>query len=508
MALLTKSNVVAFKKETTSSELIDPSAGADFVPMRAGGAVTAAVENVVSDELINSLGRAKSFITKEVPTASFPKYLKHSGVEGQSPEYGILIESAMGSVDIQATERDVVSATAGDSTTAATITVDTGEGVEYLPGKAVLIKDGVNGYRIRNVKSVSGDVLTLNYNVSGAASAGVNLGRAVQYSPVVGGQPSYSMHVYQASVDSAYHQAMEGCRTTAMNINVPANGFAEMNFEIAGTGYYLNPINITASDIYLDFSDTTPTTFAAQVTPQQYKSPQELAKALETSMNSLGSVDNYTVTFDNTTGQYTFTSDGTTFQLLWNTGANTANTIGDKIGFNVASDDTGATSYTADNALTYDPPFTPAYDDSDNLVIKGAELVIGDFDEWTCRTATQASFSISTPKVDVPSICKANGIEESISLEREATLSATLILNKHDVGYFDRFINNESTSVMFNCGTKSGGSWVAGKCFNIYLTNASITSNVIADNEGYQVINLEASAHVTTGEEEVYINFL
>lgn len=509
MAIITKSSVVGFKKETTSSELIDLAAGAEFVPMRAGASITSSVETLDSDELLNSLGKTKSFITKETPTASFPKYLKHSGVEGTEPEYGILIESALGNKDIQGTERDTVAgSTAGTSAAAATIEVDAGEGAEYLTGKAVLIKDSTNGYSIRNVKSVATDTLTLNYNLANAPASGVNLGQVVQYYPAKSGHPSYSMHLYQSSTSSAYHQAMAGCRTTSMGLTFPANGFAEMNFEIAGTDYYYNPLRTTASDSYIDFSDTTPTTFAIQADIGVWKTPHELARHLELKMNGVGSVDTFTVSFDDSTGQFTFASDGTTFQLLWNTGANTANTIGDLIGFSVAADDTGALTYTADSALSYDPAYTPSYDNSDNLVIRGAELVIGDFDQYTCKKATQASFTIGTPKTDVDDLCDANGVSESITLDREATFSATLILEQHEADLFDKFINNTTTQLMFNCGTKSGGNWVAGKCFNIYFANASVTAHVVADNNGYQVVNLEAKALVTSSSEEVFINFV
>lgn len=505
MAEITKSGIVAFKEETTTSELIDISAGAEFVPARSGFSFSGATETIDSDELINSIGKTKSFIAKEIPTASFPKYLKHSGVEGQAPEYGILVKSAMGSEDIQATERDVVSATAGDSTTAATITVDTGEGVEYSVGKAVLVKDGTNGWNIRNVSSIATDVLTLNYNLANAPTAGDNLGRVVQYSPTVKNHPSYSAHYFQAGTNSSFTQAIAGCRTTSMAVEFPASGFAEMNFEMEGTEYFFNQYRVGASDSYIDFNDGAAQ--VAQVSLGLYKSPHELAREIQAKMDAQ-STDNITCTYSDTDGKFTIASDGGTFSLLWNTGTNTANTIGDLIGFVIASDDTSANTYTSDNAQTFDPPVTPSYDTVDNIVVKGAELLIGDFDQFTCRKATTASFSISTPKTDIPSICSTTGVDSSVTLEREATFSATIILNEFEAGLFDKFINNTTTSLMFNAGPKSASNWIAGKCVNIYMPSASITSHIIADQDGYQVINLEAMAFVTTNSEEVFINFV
>lgn len=53
---------------------------------------------------------------------------------------------------------------------------------------------------------------------------------------------------------------------------------------------------------------------------------------------------------------FTISSDGGTFQLLWNSGANSGTNAAAALGFSAAADDTGATSYESDNALT------PVYD--------------------------------------------------------------------------------------------------------------------------------------------------
>ena len=85
--------------------------------------------------------------------------------------------------------------------------------------------------------------------------------------------------------------------------------------------------------------------------------------------------------------------------MLWNSGANAANSIGTTIGFDVSADDTGATSYTADNALTYNPVATPTYDSAGNIVVKNSQLFIGDFDSNLCLNATEASFTVAlTPQ--------------------------------------------------------------------------------------------------------------
>ena len=87
------------------------------------------------------------------------------------------------------------------------------------------------------------------------------------------------------------------------------------------------------------------------VAAKSYKDPYELAAAIQTAMNA-ATADNITVSYDDVAGKYTIASDGVTLSLLWNTGTNTAETIGAKLGYSVAADDTGATSYEADNVIS------------------------------------------------------------------------------------------------------------------------------------------------------------
>jgi len=218
--------------------------------------------------------------------------------------------------------------------------------------------------------------------------------------------------------------------------------------------------------------------------------------------------DNITVTYSDTTGKFTIASDGVTLSLLWNTGTNTATTIGSDLGFTVSADDTGATSYTSDSAISFDPPATPSYDSTDAIVVKNAQLLIGDFDDTTCRVASNVSFSISTPKTDILSVCSESGIDSSVINSREATLSATIAVSVYESTLFDKFINNNEVAVMMNAGVKSSGNWTAGKCINIYMPNATITALPIANQDGYVVYNLEATAFVDSSNKDVHINFL
>lgn len=512
MAFKTRSAVIGVKEEVTEGTLIELAGASEFTSIRSGFSVQGAVDTVDSDELVDSIGASASFTTKETPTASISKYLKHSGVEGQAPDYSILLESAMGGKTTHSTEYNTVSSsTAGTSAAAAIIKVDTGEGALHEYGQALLIKDLANGYSIRNVNSISSDDLTLNFNLGSAPASGVNLGKAVHYTPENDGHPTYSLHHYQSSgASSGVHQAVAGCRTTSVDLSLPVNDLASADFSIEGIKFYYNPIVVSSANNKINFKDEVAgSELTATLESKAYQSPKNLAAevaAKMTAASAAANADTISCTYDSLTGKYTIATDGLELELLWATGTNAANAADTILGF--AADVTGATTYTG-IASTYAPAYTPSYDESTAFVVKNQELLIGSFSRTDCRGGNSFSVSISTPKTDVESFCAESGVSESVVLERAVTASTTLIFKAHELDEFDAMINNSDTQLMFNAGVKdSAGNWVAGKCVNIWMPKAKITSNVIADNNGYLVVEIEAKGFVTSSADDIHINYL
>ncbi len=507
MAILNRTSVFGLKKETTEGSIVNPSAATDFTALREGYSFQGNVESLTTDELTGQRETSAPILGKETPDGSVPKYLKGSGVEGDEPDYGLMIESCLGTLTKHATEYDLVAgSTAGTSAARASLNVDTGEGANFEKGQAILIKDLTNGYKIRNIKSISNDALALNFNLNAAPAALVNLGKACHYEPSIANPPTFSAHLYQGSADSAFHNAIAGCRTTNININLPAAGLGEISFDFEGSKFFFNPIEITASTKYLDFTDSTGTV-AAILTEKTYKTPVDLAAEVAAKMTGVSS-DVISCTFDSTTGKFTISSDGTVLSLLTTTGTNVANTAYGKIGFSGA-DKTSALTYTSGAAQTYDSPYVPSFDVADPIVIKNAELMIGDFFENFCRKAIDASFTVAAAKQDANSVCAETGVSESVSLSLESTFTATIQLEKHEVAMFDKFINNTTSQLMFNAGVKDGaGNWIAGKCVNIAMMNAKISSDVIGDANGLSVLQIEAKGFGTGTEKSFHINFL
>ena len=508
MALQNRNSVMAIVEETTEGTPVAPSSATDdYIALQDGFSVEPAFEELSNEELTGSIGMAKSIQGFESPTSSVSHYMKHSGVEGQEPNFGLLIESVLGAKEVEGTEYDTIAGSAaGDATTRGKVVVDSGEGAQFERGQAVLIKDGTNGYSVRNVFSVSTDDLNLSFNLSNAPASGVNLGKAVLYKPADSGHPTFSSWVYRANGGAT--EMLAGCRVTEMSMEANAGELVNADFSIEGIEYFFNPINIAASDIYLDFTSDNGT-FAATVSAGWYKDPHELAAAIETALNAADPLETFTCVFSDSNGKFTIaTSTSAVLSLLWNTGTNAANTIGDKIGFSVAADDTLATSYESDSAQSYAAPQTPSYDSTAPVVAKSNQVLFGDFDDNVCFGASNVSMSISGTKADLLSLCANSGKEGSLITEREVSVEVVARLEQHDVDKFKRYRSNANVSFSYSFGEKSGGNWVAGKVGNIYMPTAVISEYAIQDTDGVLELNMTLKGYVADGLGEVYVNFV
>lgn len=503
-SIQTRSSVLALIEESTEGTPVAPSAATDYVALQDDFSAEPSFDVLESAELKSSIGKAKSILGAENPTASFSHYLRASGVVAQAPNYGLLLKASLGAVATASTEYNTVA-----SSTTSVIKVDTGEGATFQRGEALLIKDGTNGYRIRCIDSIATDDLTIGFEVPNAPGTGVNLGRAVLYYPANSSHPTLTLWHYVGNGGAV--QMVSGCRVTSVGLEFPAGELINGSYDLEGLAFYFNPINIASTDAKLDFTDDDGT-FAATVATGYYKDPHKLAEAIQTAMNTANSGETHTVTYSDSTGKFNIKSTGTTLSLLWNTGTNAANTIGDKIGFSTAADDTGTaatTGYTSDNAQTYASPHTPSFDSADPLAAKDNEVMLGDAEDYVCFKASNVSFTIDTPKADILSVCSESGKQGSIVSERSVTISVTALLEKYDADKFAKFRSNANCKFQYSFGEKSGGNWVAGKCGAVYVPTATISSFSVVDEDGLAVLELELTAYVnSSGEGEAFVNFL
>lgn len=502
MALQNRSSVFAPIVESTEGTPVAPSNTTDYIPLQDDFTITTDFATLANPDLLNSLGTAKSVQGLESPTASGSILLKHSGTEGTAPQTTELWEALVGTVTANGTERA--------TTTGSTVSVVNlaAGGSDFARGYAILVKDSTNGHSIRPVHSVATNALTLGFNLANAPASGVSVGKCVHYEPINSAHQTLTLWQYVANGGAI--QMIAGARPTNCTVNITAGEIINTSWSFQGIEAYFNPVTIDANDIYVDWTDDDGT-FAASITADTYKSPHEVATALTTAMNATATTVTHTVTYSDTTGKFTFSQDGSTFSLLWNTGSNAANTIGDAIGFSVAANDTGSTSYVGDNALSYASPQTPAYTNLDvnALVAKNMEILIGDADDVVCFKASEASLSIDLTATDVLSVCAASGKSGTVPTTRAVTMTASALLDQYDASKWTKFINNGDVRACINAGSKTGGNWDAGKCVSFYLPTTTITSHSLSNADSLVQLDLELQAYVdTSGNGEIYVNFL
>lgn len=501
-SVATRSSVMAIVVESTEGTLKAPSAATEYTKMQDDFSFDRGTTSIENVEKSGTIGKSKPVIGVETPTISFGKYLRGSGTEGTAPDYNDLLKAFWGTETVNSTQRTMTSGSAVGSFVLAA------GGSDFARGAGVLLKDGVNGYRIRAIHSVSSNTLTPGFNVPGAPASGVTVGKCIYYSPAQTGHQTLSIWHYGGN--GGVVEAMAGGRVSEFSFTAKAGDAIAAQFNIEGTSTYLNPIEITSATRYIDFTNDD-ATYAAAITVKTYRDPHDLAAALTAAMNAVATGETATVTYNDSTGKFLIVSTGTLLSLLFNTGTNTANTIATKIGFAVA-DATGTaagTGYSSATAVTLTSPYTPTFDSADMVVGKNLEVMIGDATDYACFEASQIGFKGTDAIRFIQSLCAESGRSGSVVSERMATLTVTALLDKYDAEFFKRYRLGTTTRFQFSFGQKDGGNWVPGACGYLYLPAITVTSFNISDDDGLFTLELELTPYVdSSGNGEMYLGFL
>lgn len=504
MPISMKQSVLAVVPETTEGTPVAPSAATQFTAMQDDFAMNFETETLDNAELRSSLGKAKPTIGTENPSASFSHYMRGSGTEGAAPDYNDIMKALTGAEVVAGTEYDTVS-----SSTTTAINVDTGEGANFQRGQGLLLKHATAAHEVNVVHSVSGDVLTPAFTLDTAPATSVRLGKCVLWKPADTGHQTLSLWRYDGN--GGARRMFSGARVTEMALTAPAGQYVNASFSFEALKMFHNPIEITSSSRYLDWTDSDGT-FAAAIAVGWYSSPHEVADALQAAMRAANSGETATVTYSDTTGKFTIKTTNTTLSLLWQSGTNTANTIGTKLGFDVAADDTGTaatTGYTSDNAQTLTSPYTPTLDSSDPVAAKYGVVKIGDSTDSTNFEAANVDITWTDERGVNPSVCAPTGISNSLVVGREVTVSLTALIDQYNSKWFKRFKEGDEIRFMYAWGPRVGGNWVPGKVMYSYLPTLTITSFNIGENNGLATIELEGTAFVnSSGQGEAYFGQL
>ncbi len=503
MAISTRSDAAAIKKEVTEGTPVVPAAGTDFIAVQEGFSISTTFETLTNAEKTGTIGSSAPEQGKENTAITLEHYARGSGVEGQAPNYGVLLESAFGSTTVVATERNTIAAS-----TTSVLKVDTGEGVEFPRGRPVLVKDPLATHSVRWVSDVATDDLTMNFNLDAAPATGVELGLPVYYLPTNDGHPTTTVWGYKGNVANGVVQMASGCRVGGLTISAAAAEYINASYEMVGLNGFYNPMLVTAAR-FLDFTSDNGT-FAAAINSKWYKDPMDVAEAMTLAMNAADPLETYLVEYNNNTGKFVISSStSTVLDLLWASGANAANTIGSLLGFDVGADDVGAITYTADNAKDWSAPYTPVFDDASPAVARSNKVTFGDPEDNVCFDVTSISASLTNSIIDIDSFCAETGRSATAISSREDAITLTAFVENYDVKKWHKYHKNSDVGFMWTWGDKdSAGNWIPGKTMSLWIPQAKISEFVLDEQDSILIVNMTLTPYVKNGQGEIYLGQL
>jgi hypothetical protein len=472
-----RKSLLAIVEETTEGTPVLPTSGSDFVALQQGFTMQSEPQSEENQEILGVIGESAPIVKRSKSTAEISHYMRHSGVIATEPNFGKLLRGVMGEkVAAHATNRTTtVGSTAGTASANAVLKLGAG-GSDYERGKATMYD---NTY-IRNVLSVSGNDLTVGFNYPTAPVTGKNTGRAILYKPA-DTKPSFSFFEYLAN--GLGIQCGAGMKFDSMTITIQAGKPINAKFSAKGTSYLFDPIEITASNNKLDLYDGS-TEFNITVPAGVYLDPHDFIQAVESAISSASYTNVATCIYNDAgtnAGKFTITFAGGTNNILWFTGVNTAQTIGEVMGFDVSADDTASLTYTSDDEKDWASPFTPTADSNVTpLMATDTELMIGSRDRYSCLGVRTSEIKITNNFKEDEYVC---GNDERTLIGFLVEIQNNMRGTRHDAAFFRKMRLDENVMYQFSAGRKNGSRWIDGSVFNAFSPQMKVTSAVVSGDE-------------------------
>lgn len=242
MAYTIKKNLkVALKKETTEGTYEAPSSGADFVQaLEDGIEVNGAKETLELNTIGTGLSKVSPRVGLESASGSVGVYMKAGSNPTSEPQYGIMMESLLGS-------KRSLSAPLATGTGHTSSTIQVSDTSELEVGDIVVIKEA-GEYHTSPISAVDNNTsIDLLLPAGSAPSDGVEIEAFHTYVPDDQGHPAYSISKY---VEDAVLEQAVGCKTTTLSLESFSTGQIasfSMGFEGADHDRNLTPLPFTPS---------------------------------------------------------------------------------------------------------------------------------------------------------------------------------------------------------------------------------------------------------------------
>ena len=470
------------------ADTLDEATAANATAIQSGFSLEPSFNELESEELSGSIGASKGELGSEAPTASVSHYIRGSGEEGKEVDFSLMLEGALGDKVAPPAAGDEAMTAAGSDVDTVKVAADK----EHLQrGACILVKDGANGFSVRNILSKAGTDLTLAQKLKNAPGAGVKLGRPTLYKPG-DNHPFFSLHLFRGN--GGLREAIKQAYLTEMSIEGAAGEYLNGSFSFAGSEYFFNPVFVGAS-LAFDYDGDTVT-----LKEGVYKDPHQFAAMVQSELKAAGNGKSETCVYDDATGKYKLTFDADSDIDFTSGGAHAV------LGMTAEDKGNAVQELVSDTAINLKASGELAYDSEGPQVLKDVELLIGGKDDIVCVNAASFTCSLTNTKVDSQDMCSPSGIGDSRISERVIETEVAGTLNQYDASKFKRFRDGESTLFTLNAGKKVGNNWVAGRGVNLCSLNTKISSHTIDDADGLAQISITLKSYVQGGLGEFYIN--
>lgn len=248
MAYTVKKNIkVAVKEETTEGTYIAPASGADFIQAQEDGIEMNGSKDTMEINTIGTgLSRVAPRVGLESGTGSIGVYMKSGSAPTSEPEYGVMIESLLG------TKRSMSAAlTTGTGHTSTVINV--ASTTDLKVGDVVVVKESGDYHTSPIASLVTNTSITLLIPGTGSFTDAVEIEAFTSYVPGDDSHPSYSVSKY---VEDEVLEQVVGCKTTSLSVESFSTGqVASLKMGFEGANYTRSLTTIPYTPTY-DTSET------------------------------------------------------------------------------------------------------------------------------------------------------------------------------------------------------------------------------------------------------------
>lgn len=240
MVAVNTRTTIYIKEEVTEGTYVAPTAGSDAILPLSEGVELAPVREFIERSVLNSsIGKNTPRLGMKSVTGSLSVEAKAKGIEGLSPEYGLLVESALGSERSAATQ----TTTTGNTTTV----LEFGALPNFVVGDIVLVKEA-GAYHVSPVVATDATTITLLVAATAPFSDGVVVSAVQTYFTGNDNHPRISVTKY---VEDAIEEQGVGMAVTSFAVaNFTTGQLPQFDFSMEGLNYNRSVTSPSFTPVY------------------------------------------------------------------------------------------------------------------------------------------------------------------------------------------------------------------------------------------------------------------